>query len=62
MERQALVDLQVSVAMRLKGATVEVVSVHEAVAQFEAALAAEPTVGKVLDPEQAALRRALGVA
>lgn len=61
-ERAALVDLQAAVTAKVNGADVEIVPVHEAVARFEAGLAAEPDVGKVLDPEQAELRRALGVA
>lgn len=62
-EREALVDLQVAVLAKVTGADVEIVPVHEALSRFEAALAAEPAApGKGLDPEQAALRRALGVA
>lgn len=60
-ERAALADYQAMVAAKVARADVEITPPGVALEQFEASLAAEPVQGKEMDPEQAALRRALGV-
>lgn len=60
-ERAALVERGVTASLLAAGAKVTVASVEEARQRFDAALVEEPTV-KHIDPEQAELRRALGVA
>lgn len=58
----ALAERQVAAVMVAAGGKWEAPNVGEALAAFEADLVAPVEEGKRLDPEQSALRRALGVA
>lgn len=60
-ERQALVDRQVTGSLATAGAKVDLRSVEDARREFDAALTEAPSVSKV-SREEYRFRRALGVA
>jgi hypothetical protein len=63
LERQVLADRQIAaLQLVMSGEGGNLPTLQDARDQFDAALVADPTVGKQVDPEQMELRRALGVA
>lgn len=62
LERQVLADRQIAGMARVMGGDVELPSLPDEVARFEAALVEEPrALGAGMDRDQQELRRALGV-